>query len=182
MNTFVAFVLMLILYLIFCGCTRPEDLLINCIAINFLADADNRLITEGDVARAITHLRAFNLEWQRACGSSEVMGKLARSSTWKPPSLAKSDEAQSGSASEAELGSDEIPINPTPTLQTKKNPVGALLQIGMLHANILIRLLLPFVACILTLFIAFGNNDVLCLRMRAVEPWPFCARAGRATM
>lgn len=56
-NTFVAYIMMLVLYFIFCQCERPQDLLINCIAINFVSDIDNQLVADDDSAEAVENLR-----------------------------------------------------------------------------------------------------------------------------
>lgn len=66
MNTGIGLMLMVILYLVFCATTKPEDLLMNCIAVNFVADIDNDLVTEADAAEALENLEvAVRDEWSQ---------------------------------------------------------------------------------------------------------------------
>lgn len=77
MNTFIGLLLMIILYLIFCHTARPEELLMNCIAVNFVADVDNELVTEDEAKEAFENLEVAVEEWQGEDGRFS-----ARAATW----------------------------------------------------------------------------------------------------
>jgi len=64
MNTFIGVSLLIIMFLIFCESTKPTDLLMNCIAVNFVADIDNEVVTEDDTAEALNNLSVALEEWK----------------------------------------------------------------------------------------------------------------------
>jgi hypothetical protein len=66
MNVGIASVMMLTLYFIFCQCTKPQDLLINCIAINFVNDIDNNFVQTSEMDEAADNFREAVSEWASA--------------------------------------------------------------------------------------------------------------------
>mmetsp|Transcript_86713 Transcript_86713/g.194035 ORF Transcript_86713/g.194035 Transcript_86713/m.194035 type:complete len:354 (+) Transcript_86713:49-1110(+) len=61
-NSFAAFTLSVTLFSVFCEATHPQDLIINCIAINFIGSVDIELMDDEMMKRAVTNF-------------DEVMGK-----------------------------------------------------------------------------------------------------------
>lgn len=152
-NTFVATFLMGILFLIFCDCTRPQELLINCLAINFVADIDNRLVGPEDIKQGVSDFRFFRGAWEGSRQASQVVRESSAM-------IHRSISQALGTAPPAEEQSSSSLVD--------------ILQTSVLHMNIIIRLLVPIAAGILTFLFVFANNQPLCNQMREVEPWPFC--------
>lgn len=146
LNTLVVVMLMVILFVIYCGCTRPTDLLINCIAINFIADADNHAVTPEDIDEASDNLEVFTAHWKQS----------RRVSMFSMPTLA-----------DPEAGGDQIG-------NVQRSSMVERLQVGLLLVNKSVRLLVPMLGGILAFLFAFAHDDVLCSHMRNLEPWPFC--------
>jgi len=82
MNTCIGFMLMLILYFIFCQTRRSESLLMNCIAVHFVADIDNDLVTDADTAEALDNLDAAVIEWESSGHKHPTGEQFQRAALW----------------------------------------------------------------------------------------------------
>lgn len=71
MNTFIGVSLMVIMFLIFCESTRATDLLMNCIAVNFVADIDNEVVTDEDKEEALNNVSTALDEWTQNHNTDE---------------------------------------------------------------------------------------------------------------
>lgn len=78
MNVGSASLMIVTLYFIFCQCTRPQDLLINCVAVNFLIDIDNQVVQADDIQEAGEDLREAVNEWSASETESQPEVALAR--------------------------------------------------------------------------------------------------------
>jgi hypothetical protein len=58
MNTTMCLLLMMILYLVFCQTSSSENLLMNCIAINFVGGIDNEFVGEEELEGSVANLEA----------------------------------------------------------------------------------------------------------------------------
>jgi len=56
-NSFASLILSLTLFKVFCGSVRPQDLVINCVAINFIGGVDSEFVTDDMVSTAITNFQ-----------------------------------------------------------------------------------------------------------------------------
>jgi len=63
MNLFVGLLLMVILFCVFCHTKNAANLLLDCIAVNFVSDIDNEFVTEDESIEAIDNLKAAVVEW-----------------------------------------------------------------------------------------------------------------------
>jgi len=63
MNLFVGLLLMVILFCVFCHTKYAANLLLDCIAVNFVSDIDNEFVTEAESLEAIDNLKAAVVEW-----------------------------------------------------------------------------------------------------------------------
>lgn len=77
-NTFVSYIMMFTLFLIFCKSTRPQDLLINCVAINFVADIDNQLVQDYDHKEATENFQTALSHWAEAEEKSQPVTRFVR--------------------------------------------------------------------------------------------------------
>jgi hypothetical protein len=59
-NSFCAFILCLTLFTVFCNATRLPDLVINCIAINFIGNVDNEFVTDEQKTKAVENFNKMN--------------------------------------------------------------------------------------------------------------------------
>jgi len=66
MNIFVGIVLQLILFVIFVKSRNAEDLTMNCLAVQFLLQIDNELVSEAIEDEAIQNLKYAVIEWTNA--------------------------------------------------------------------------------------------------------------------
>ena len=59
-NSFCAFILCLTLFTVFCNATRLPDLVINCIAINFIGVVDNEFVSDDLKSKAAVNFHKMN--------------------------------------------------------------------------------------------------------------------------
>merc|ERR1712190_595420 len=73
-NSFAAFTLSVTLFAVFCSSLHPQDLIINCVAINFLGSADTEYPDQEMANRAVKNFRkviksyAGNVVEVESCG------------------------------------------------------------------------------------------------------------------
>lgn len=156
-NTIVSAMLMVLLYLVYCECKTPTELLINCCAMNFLADVDNMYVDENDRSLACEHLKEYLGEWSSRPRESALVRRVSR--VFNRPG---SEFAGVVSSTDSEASA-------------RREAMGIFQGIA-LHTNIFIRGCVPFLGYILLIAFAFAGNESLCVHMRAVEPWPFCVK------
>lgn len=105
MSTLVALMMTVILFLIFADCTRPQDLLINCIAINFIVEVDNNLVNDHDSTLATKQFGEFLGAWnvspslhdvanRNTCGENlTTPTQMAAGAAWVQYALLQTNEA-----------------------------------------------------------------------------------------
>lgn len=196
MNTIAVCLLLVILFLIFCTCHQPEALLINCLAINFVADIDNRLINEDDIQEALKNIDMFQeyilrvshrtLRFDMESGSFVLVRTTVEKDTVARPQTTPSPLPPSpspGCGTPPSPSPDEGGIVHTEKSRDLTRLVGFreraapwrhVAANGFLLFDGLCRALVPIFAAALLFFFAFAHNDAVCQRMREIEPWPFC--------
>lgn len=91
MNLFVGMLLMVILFCVFCHTKYAANLLLDCVAVNFVSDIDNEFVTEDESAEALENLKAAVVEWN----SDNMMddGEIKLTTIWTSRAQQKSQAA-----------------------------------------------------------------------------------------